>query len=76
MAGSLPDEDESVLDISEQTKRPLDLALRQQRIESWNPILDPVWVIGALCVLGLVFVPVGTYSTVSIICHCRKVVSP
>jgi len=59
MAGSLPDEDESVLDISQQTKRPLDFALRQQRIESWNPILDPVWVIGALFVLGIVFVPVG-----------------
>lgn len=59
MAGSEPDEDESVLDIAEQSNRPMDTALRQQRIEAWNPYLDPWWVVTTLLILGAIFVPVG-----------------
>ena len=39
------DEDESVLELSEQTNRPPDVALAQQRIPAWHPILDPEWMI-------------------------------
>jgi len=34
-------------------------AVYQQRMKAWYPILHPVWVIGALFVIGVVFVPVG-----------------
>lgn len=53
------EDDESVVDISEQTERPADIALYQQRIPAWHPILDPVWVIIALFYLGIIMVPVG-----------------
>lgn len=36
------DDEDSALDISEQTNRPPDVALLQQRILAWQPILDPV----------------------------------
>mmetsp|Transcript_22771 Transcript_22771/g.63309 ORF Transcript_22771/g.63309 Transcript_22771/m.63309 type:complete len:395 (+) Transcript_22771:113-1297(+) len=53
------EDDEDVLDISEQTNRPLDDALHQQRVQAWHPILDPVWVIVALFYLGVILVPTG-----------------
>ncbi|CAB9497681.1 ALA-interacting subunit [Seminavis robusta] len=53
------DDDETVLSLSEQTNRPADVALNQQRIAAWHPILDPVWVIIALFYLGVIMVPVG-----------------
>ena len=59
---SLPkknEDDESVLSLSEQTNRPPDLALHQQRIPAWHPILDPVWVIIALFYLGVIMIPTG-----------------
>jgi hypothetical protein len=54
-------DDDSALDESEQLNLPLDVALRQQRIQAWHPVLDPVWVIFALFYLGVIFVPTGTY---------------
>jgi len=51
--------DESVLSLSEQTNRPADKALHQQRIPAWNPILDPVWAIIAFFYLGIIMVPTG-----------------
>lgn len=56
------DDDESVLDISEQTMRPLDVALFQQRVKAWSPILDPWWVIAALLYFGIIMVPVGKWE--------------
>ena len=56
------DENESVLDPSEQLNRPVDNAFNQQRIEAWSPILDPKWVSIALLYLGIIMVPVGTSS--------------
>jgi hypothetical protein len=53
-------DDDSALDESEQLNLPLDVALRQQRIQAWHPVLDPVWVILALFYLGVIFVPTGT----------------
>jgi hypothetical protein len=51
----------SVLDISEQTQRPVDNAFNQQRINAWHPILDPVFVIIGLFYLGIIMVPTGTF---------------
>jgi hypothetical protein len=59
MAGSIADEDEEVLDISDQTRRPNDGALKQQRIRAWNPYLDPWWFIGTLYLIAAVAIPVG-----------------
>jgi len=53
------EDDEGRLPLEEQTNRPPDLALHQQRIPAWNPILDPVWVIIALFYLGIIMVPTG-----------------
>lgn len=47
--------------LSEQTKRPADTALLQQRVKAWYPILDPWWVIAGFAILGAIFVPVGYY---------------
>ena len=63
MAGSIPDEDEEVLTLNDQTRRPLDTALRQQRIAAWSPYLDPWWVVATLFVLAAIFIPVGMYLT-------------
>lgn len=49
--------------LSEQTRRPLDTALRQQRMKAWYPMLNTWWVVGAFCLLGAVFVPVGELSS-------------
>jgi hypothetical protein len=54
------DDDDSALDESEQTLRPADVAINQQRVQAWHPILDPVWVIVALFYLGIILIPVGT----------------
>lgn len=43
----------------EQTRRPKDTALRQQRLKSWQPILHPVWVICTFFIFGIIFLPVG-----------------
>lgn len=55
-----PNDNSSVLDISEQTQRPVDNAFNQQRINAWHPILDPVFVIIGLFYLGVIMVPTGT----------------
>ena len=44
-----------------QSRRPVDTAIRQQRMKSWQPILDPFFVIVGLFVLGVVFVATGKY---------------
>ena len=54
------DDEESELDISEQTNRPKDVAVQQQRIQAWHPILDPEWVIVTLLLLSVILIPTGT----------------
>ena len=61
------EDDEPILPLEEQTQRPPDLALHQQRIPAWNPILDPVWVIIALFYLGIIMVPTGTLCYVMLL---------
>lgn len=46
-------------DIVPGANRPRDLALRQQRLKAWKPILDPKWVIAALLIIAAIFIPVG-----------------
>ena len=41
------------------SRQPPNTALKQQRIKAWNPILDPVWVIVTLLIMGAAFVPIG-----------------
>ena len=54
------DEDDSVVVSPDTLKnKPADTAVNQQRMKSWNPILDPLWVIGAYLILGAIFLPVG-----------------
>ncbi len=41
------------------SRRPPDVALLQQRMKSWQPLLDPKWVIATYFLIGIVFIPVG-----------------
>lgn len=54
-------DDDDMPPLSEQTRRPLDTALRQQRVKAWYPVLDPWWVIGGFLVVGAIFVPTGEF---------------
>ena len=53
------DDDEVVLDLADQTNRPDDTAVQQQRVQAWHPILDPEWVIYWFLIMALIFIPVG-----------------
>jgi hypothetical protein len=55
-------DDESVLDISEQVGRPGDVAVQQQRIPAWHPILDPEWMIYSYLVLAAILIPLGEFA--------------
>lgn len=55
----MDDDEDSALDLADQTQRPPDTALHQQRVNAWHPILDPVWVIAGFFYLGIIMVPVG-----------------
>ncbi|KAG7355634.1 CDC50/LEM3 family protein [Nitzschia inconspicua] len=52
-------DDESVVDISEQVNRPADIAVQQQRIPAWHPILDPEWMIYSFLILAVIMIPLG-----------------
>jgi hypothetical protein len=61
-----------------QSRRPVDAAIRQQRMKSWKPILDPVYVIIGFFALGAVFVGTGNVwascciRNDGLIAHSRK----
>lgn len=40
-------------------KCPDDTDLKQQRMRTWQPILDPVWVAAAYVLIGVIFLPLG-----------------
>lgn len=42
-----------------ESKRPEETAFKQQRLQAWQPILTPKWVIGSFLVLGVIFIPIG-----------------
>lgn len=56
-------DDDSVLDISEQVNRPADIAVQQQRIPGWHPILDPEWMIYSYLVLAVILIPLGELNS-------------
>jgi len=56
-----------------ESKRPEETDFKQQRIKAWQPLLTQQWIIFALFMIGLVFIPVGAAvlaisGTVSTIC--------
>jgi hypothetical protein len=55
----ITDDDSTVLDISEQINRPGDIAVQQQRIPAWHPILDPEWMIYSYLILAVILIPLG-----------------
>ncbi|KAL7542806.1 hypothetical protein ACHAXR_012113 [Thalassiosira sp. AJA248-18] len=63
-AYSVPTTDNNQPDDSDKSKpsrshRPADVALKQQRMKSWQPILDPKYVIATYLLIGLIFIPTG-----------------
>jgi len=42
-----------------QNHKPDDTDFQQQRLRAWQPLLTPMWVIGAFFVIGIIFVPIG-----------------
>ena len=46
------------------SRRPPDVALLQQRMKSWQPLLDPKWVITTYFLIGIVFIPVGESTNI------------
>ncbi|GBG24524.1 Cell cycle control protein 50A [Hondaea fermentalgiana] len=43
------------------SNRPENTKFKQQKLDAWQPILTPAWVIGTFIVVGVIFVPVGAY---------------
>jgi len=43
------------------SNRPENTKFKQQKLDAWQPILTPGWVIGTFVLVGIVFVPVGAY---------------
>ena len=41
------------------TRRPADVALKQQRMKGWQLLLEPKWVIAVYLAIGVVFIPTG-----------------
>ena len=60
MESSIADDD-SALPIDDQKNRPQDIRVQQQRIQAWNPILDPEWMIYAFLTVAIIMIPVGKY---------------
>lgn len=50
-------------DTMTQSRRPGDVALKQQRLKSWQPLLSPRWVIASYFAIALIFIPVGESHT-------------
>jgi hypothetical protein len=56
------DDHESTADLADELMRPKDVAVQQQRVLAWHPILDPNWVIYSFLILAVVMIPLGTFS--------------
>mmetsp|Transcript_9162 Transcript_9162/g.18343 ORF Transcript_9162/g.18343 Transcript_9162/m.18343 type:complete len:388 (-) Transcript_9162:110-1273(-) len=41
------------------SRRPADTPFKQQRLNAWQPILTPTWVIGTFFLIGITFIPIG-----------------
>ena len=73
-ASSAVDDDDNDGDVGKQedsgkvTRRPDNVAIKQQRMKSWQPLLDPKWVIGVYLLIGAAFIPTGESSVPCIVC--------
>ena len=56
-------------DTTPKTRRPKDVALTQQRMKSWQPLLDPKWIIITYLCIGIIFIPTG--ELLVIVCALR-----
>ena len=56
----MDDDEDSVLDLADQLNRPPDVAIQQQRVKAWHPILDPEWMIYGYLILAVILIPLGT----------------
>ena len=48
-------------DTTPKNRRPKDVALTQQRMKSWQPLLDPKWIIITYLCIGVIFIPTGKF---------------
>ena len=55
-------------DTTPKTRRPKDVALTQQRMKSWQPLLDPKWIIITYLCIGIIFIPTGKLSFSLFLC--------
>jgi hypothetical protein len=53
------EDDESVPDLADQVNLPSDVALQQQSIPAWHPILHPEWMIYSFLIMAMILIPVG-----------------
>ena len=74
--GSTTDDDNEEVPLSEQTRRPLDTAFRQQRVNAWYPVLDPWYVAGAFIALAAIFIPTGEFQVVPCVTSIRRGCQP
>lgn len=56
---AMDEDDDSALDLADQLNRPPDVAIQQQRIKAWHPILDPDWMIYGYLILAVILIPLG-----------------
>jgi hypothetical protein len=49
----------------EVSKRPANVAFKQQRLAAWQPILTPKTVLPVLFIIGLIFIPLGAVFLVA-----------
>ena len=52
-------DDDNENDTPLKSRKPSDVALTQQRMKSWQPLLDPKWIIAAYLAIGIIFIPTG-----------------
>ena len=57
-------------DTNPKTRRPKDVALTQQRMKSWQPLLDPKWIIITYLCIGIIFIPTGKLLFSLFVCCC------
>lgn len=46
-------------DAEPKSNKPQDSKFKQQKLDAWQPILTPSWVIGTFVLMGVIFTPIG-----------------
>ena len=60
-ANAKDDDDEERTTSITKSRRPANVALTQQRMKAWQPLLDPKWIIAAYLAIGIIFIPTGKF---------------